>query len=302
MRVSTNSIFDGNASRMSDLQGKLDKVSQQVSSGRRILTPSDDPVGAAQALEVQQSSAINTQYGKNRVYVQNTLGVVDGTLSNISDTLQNIHEQVIGAGSGVLSDTERSFYASALKGQFDQLIGLANTHDGNGHYLFAGTQNSVPPFAQNVDGSVSYKGNTEDQLVQVDTSRNMSMTVNGQSLFPGNSSGETIFATLKQAIDALQTPGSDVTQALTKLGQSFEGTLKNVGISQAAVGIRQQEIDSLNNLGSDKDLQYSQTLSNLQDLDYNKSLSDLSRQQLILQATQKTFAQTSQLSLFNYIS
>jgi len=62
------------------------------------------------------------------------------------------------------------------------------------------------------------------------------------------------------------------------------------------------EIDKINTLGQDKQLQYAQTLKDLQDLDYNKALSDLSRQQTVLTAAQKSFQQISQLSLFNYIN
>jgi flagellar hook-associated protein 3 FlgL len=78
--------------------------------------------------------------------------------------------------------------------------------------------------------------------------------------------------------------------------------LKNVSNASGSVGIRLKELDSLNTLGGGRDLQYAQTLSNLQDLDYNKALSDLTRQQMALQAAQKTFTQTSSLSLFNYIN
>jgi len=67
------------------------------------------------------------------------------------------------------------------------------------------------------------------------------------------------------------------------------------------VGTRLQELDALDSYGSDKSLQYSQTLSTLQDLDYTQTLTDLTRQQTILEAAQKSFAQTSSLSLFKFL-
>ena len=303
MRISTNSIFDGSSARLVDLQSKMNKISEQVASGRKMQTPSDDPVAAAQALEVQQSLAINSQFAKNRLHMQNTLGIVDGTLSSISETLRAIHENVVGAGSGVLSDSERSYYATALQGQYDQLMSLANSTDGAGHYLFAGNKTDTLPFTdKDADGNpvaVKYNGDDSQSVIQVDTSRAMKISVTGSELFGDGD----IFAKLKTAISALNTPsGATVNQALTDLGNSFDTTLNNVSNSQASVGIRAQEIDTLNSLGSDRELQFSQTLSSLQDLDYNKALSDLARQQLALQAAQKTFTQTSNLSLFNYIN
>ena len=148
MRISTNSFFDLNSKRLSDVQSQMDKIAQQVSSGRKILTPADDPVGAGQALEVQQSQSINAQYAKNRSALQNTLAIVDGTLSSITDTLQSIHEQVISAGNGSYSATELAGIATALQGQRDQLLLLANTSDGAGHYLFAGNQTNTRPFVK----------------------------------------------------------------------------------------------------------------------------------------------------------
>ena len=67
------------------------------------------------------------------------------------------------------------------------------------------------------------------------------------------------------------------------------------------MGTRLQELDALDSYGSDKSLQYSQTLSTLQDLDYTQALTDLTRQQTILEAAQKSFAQTSSLSLFKFL-
>ena len=302
MRISTNSLFEGAAARLTDLQSKVDQIAQQVSSGRKLFTPSDDPIASAQALLLEQSSAVNSQYAKNRSSLENTLGIVDGTLSSVSETLQSINEQVVSAGNGSYSDTELSAIATALMGQRDQLISLANATDGAGHYLFSGNQTLTLPFTKNPDGSVTYHGDSSQSKVQVDTSRQMDTGVSGSTLFPG---GGDIFNKLQNAITKLQTPNlsmADRNAALTDLGNSFSTTLKNVSNASGSVGIRLKELDSLNTLGGGRDLQYAQTLSNLQDLDYNKALSDLTRQQMALQAAQKTFTQTSSLSLFNYMN
>lgn len=308
MRISTNTVFDGGSARLSDLQSKLDRTSQQISSGRRLLTPSDDPVAAAQALEVLQSAALNSQFSANRLHVKNSLGVVEGTLSGMIETLQSIHEQVVGAGNGVLSDTERGFIATDLQGQFDQLLALANGTDGAGHYLFAGNQGDQPPFEKQSDGSVLYKGDAGQRLVQVDTSRKMAMSETGAVLFPssaGSVGSANIFTRLQIAITLLRTPNADSTARLTTLndlGLSFEATLTQLANAQASVGIRLKELDNLDSVGGQRQLQFTQTLSELQDLDYNQALSDLTRQQMALQAAQKTYIQTSRLTLFDFIT
>jgi flagellar hook-associated protein 3 FlgL len=303
MRISTSSLFDNGGSRLSDLQARAEQTIAQISAGTKMMSPADDPVAAARALAVQQSSSTNDQYTKNRLNLSNVQGVTDGTLSSMVDALQSIQSQVVGAGNGVLSDSDRTSIASALQGQYDQLLALANTTDGAGHYLFSGLQTSTPPYAANASGVMTYNGDANTQMVQVDTSRTMAITTPGSSLFPGGNAAN-VFANLQAAIADLKISGSTQTHtaALNLVGQSLSDTLTSIYTVQSRVGTNMAEIDKINTLGQDKQLQYAQTLKDLQDLDYNKALSDLSRQQTVLTAAQKSFQQISQLSLFNYIN
>ena len=303
MRISTSTIFDGGSARLTDLQSQLDRTAQQVACCRKVLTPSDDPVAAARALEVQQSSSINDQYAKNRLNLKNSLGVMDGSLSSMVDTLQGMHEQLVAAGNGTYSDTDRAAIANVLQGQLDQLLSLANSTDGAGHYLFAGVQSGTPAFAADpTSGVIGYVGDTSSQQsVQVDSSRSMASNVCGSTMLTSSD----FFQPISDAIAKLKNPASSATPLgtlLTDAGAGFAKTLTRVSTVQSMVGTQLAQLDALDNLGSDRKLQYEQTLSGLQALDYNKALSDLSRQQLALQAAQKTFAQISHLSLFDYIN
>ncbi len=306
MRISTSSIFDRAGARLSDLQAQLNRTGQQIAAGTRVLTPADDPVAAARALEVQQSSSINDQLSKNRLSVKNFLGAMDGSLSSTVDTLQSMKEQVIAAGNGTYSDSDRTAIANVLQGQLEQLVSLANSSDGAGHYLFSGLQTGTAPYAlAPTTGSITYQGDALQQSVQVDNSRSMSITQAGQSLFPADQNGKTLFDHMRAAITDLQTPQlTSVTHAaqLALTGGSLDQALTSVSTMQSTVGTQLQQIDSLDSVAGDRKVQYAQTLSDLQALDYNKALSDLSLQQMALQAAQKSFQQISQLSLFNYLS
>ena len=91
--------------------------------------------------------------------------------------------------------------------------------------------------------------------------------------------------------------GNDLGTQLSNLDQGFN----NVSRVHAAVGTRLRELDSLGNASSDLDIQYQGSLSELQDLDYAKAISEFTLQQTYLEAAQKSFAQISGLSLFNYL-
>ena len=301
MRISTQHLFDSGAARIGEIQSSLAKTQQQVATGRRMLAPSDDPVAAARALEVSQSQSINTQYGVNRGYAKDSLVTVDSTLSSVTELLQNVKTTAISAGNGNLGDSERASIATALQSSLDQLMGLANTRDGLGNYLFSGYQTDVPAFSKDpVTNVVQYDGDQGQRLIQVDSSRQMAVSAPGQGVFQGG--GQDMFQTLNNLITQLNTPGTaGLSAALSTANSNLELALKNVSTVRASVGTRLQELDALKSAGDDRNLQYSQNLSELQDLDYTKALTQLSQQQTTLEAAQKSFAKIADLSLFNYL-
>ena len=299
MRISTQTLFDSGAARIGDLQSSLYKTQQQLATGRRILTPSDDPIAAARALEVTQSQSLNTQYGTNRGYAKDSLAMVDSTLSSVTELLQNVKTTAISAGNGTLGDGERASIATALQSSLGQLVGLANTRDAQGNYLFSGFQTTTPAFAQTATGA-QYQGDQGQRLIQVDSSRQMAVSSQGQAVFQGG--GQDMFKTLNDLITQLNTPGTTgLSTALATADNNLVLALNNVSSVRASVGSRLQELDALDSAGSDKNLQYSQNLSNLQDLDYTQALTELSKQQMTLEAAQKSFVQTSGLSLFKLL-
>lgn len=299
MRISTQMLFESGAARLGELQSGLVKTQQQIATGRRILSPSDDPVAAARALEVTQSQSLNTRYGANRQQATSALGAVEGTLSSVTSLLQDVKTTIIAAGNGVLSDTERGFQATELRGRFDELLGLANSRDALGNYIFSGFQTNTPAFVQSATGA-SYQGDLGQQAIQVEATRQMAVGTSGQAVFQGG--GQDIFQTLNDLVVLLETPGTaGLSAGLATANGNIDLALDNVLTIRASVGSRLQELDSLNNAGEDRNLQYSQILSDLQDLDYTQALTKLSQQQVTLEAAQRSFVKVSGLSLFNFL-
>lgn len=304
MRISTQLLYESGAARIGDLQSSLLRTQQQIASGRRILTPSDDPVGSARALEVTQSQSINTQFGVNRQNAKSTLSEAEGVLSSVTELLQDVRTTTIAAGNGILSDTERGFMATELNARLDQLLGLANSRDAMGNYLFSGFQTDAPAFVKSATGA-TYQGDAGQRMAQVDATRQMAVTTPGSTVFQGG--GQDMFQTLNDLISLLQTPvvtpadKTNLAAGLATAKSDIDLALDNVLTVRAAGGSRLQELDSLDYAGEDRNLQYSQVLSELQDLDYTKAVTQLSQQQITLEAAQQSFVKTSSLSLFNFI-
>lgn len=304
MRISTLQIFDTGAARMGELQTTLAKTQQQIATGRKLLTPSDDPVAAARALSITQSLSINSQYAANRVQARNALVQAESTLGGVTDVLQSVRDALVGAGNPVFGDPQRGFVATELGSRFEAILGLANTRDAQGNYVFSGFQTSTVPFVETATGA-SYQGDAGQQLVQVDANRRIAQGNPGVSIFQGG--GQDVFQTIKDAIALLQTPvatPADRAALDAGLASALDGidrALNSVLTVRASQGTRLQEIDALDNAGNARNVQLSGALSEIQDIDFAQALTLLSRQQFTLEAAQQSFSRTASLSLFNFL-
>ncbi len=305
MRISTMQIYNGGTAGIQKLQSDLYSAQNQVSTGRRIVTPKDDPIGAAQALMVTQAGAVNELYLKNQGTADSKLSALDSTLQGINDELVGIYEKSIAAGNGAYSDSDRKAIAAELTERLDSLISLANTQDGNGRYVFAGFQSTTKPFS---GSPVVYAGDDGQQKLQVTASQYVTTNLSGNDVFMnvvdanGVSTGQSMFQSVHDMITFLNTPGGSAgspayTTALSNISASIDNVLRN----QATVGARQSSLESMTNTAEDRVVQYAQQLSDIEDLDYAKAITEISQKKLQLDATQATFAKTAQLSLFDYI-
>jgi flagellar hook-associated protein 3 FlgL len=317
MRVSTSQIYRTGTNGIQDLQSSLYTLQNQVSTGRKMVTPADDPVGAAQALVVTQSKSVNELYLKNQASADTKLSALDTTLKGVNDELANIYEKGIAAGNGSYGDAQRAAIASELQSRLANLVTLANSQDGTGRYIFSGVQSTTTPFSPSGNTSpysmanpyMSYNGDDGAQVVQVSASQYLATNEPGSNVFytrvtdsSGVESKRGVFDSIQNLINFLKTPGVSASNPTYSQSLSeIQSAMDNVSSVQASVGARQSSLDGLKNMSEDRKLQYKEQLSNLQDLDYAKALSDVTQQKVQLEAAQSTFSATAKLTLFNYI-
>ena len=95
MRISTSLLFQQNGSQISNQQSELYKIQQQISAQSRLLTPADDPIAAANSLQIQQGQSISKQFDVNIRNAKTDLGQGESTLGSIGDSLQSIRELIV---------------------------------------------------------------------------------------------------------------------------------------------------------------------------------------------------------------
>jgi flagellar hook-associated protein 3 FlgL len=304
MRISTNTMFQSGITKLTSLQADQSRLQGQISTGKKFTTPAEDPVGAARALEVSHHKDVNNTYATVRKTAKTNLETIESSLSSGTNLLVSAQSTLVAAGNGAYSNQERASLAADLQNSLDALIGMANTKDAYGNYLYAGFKSDSPAFAATATGA-TYSGDSNVQLLQVDAQRQMEVSVSGDSIFQAG--GNDVFATLSNMITLLNTPIVDATtQATFTAGvataiTNMKGSVDSVLNVRASIGSRLNEIDSLDIAGQDRDLQYASALSDIQDLDYASAISDFTKNQTVLEAAQKTFSATTQLSLFKYI-
>ena len=129
MRVSTNLLFQAGTDAMGRTEADLLRTQQQIATGKRMLTPADDPVASAQALTSRAARAETERFQDNVAHAKDALGFDDSVLGQIGDLLQNVRTTAINANNASLSDADRRSLANDIASQLDQLVGLANTRD-----------------------------------------------------------------------------------------------------------------------------------------------------------------------------
>src|SRR5690606_7254355 len=114
MRVSTLMTHQVAVRTMTSQEGKMLHTMQQISTGRRVLTPADDPLSAALAVNVAQTQSMNSRYAENRDIARQNLSAEENTLSAVSNMLQDVLTRIVEAGNEAFSDADRRILADVL--------------------------------------------------------------------------------------------------------------------------------------------------------------------------------------------
>jgi flagellar hook-associated protein 3 FlgL len=194
MRISTSTIYNANVSLLNQQQAQLVHTQQQISTQRRILTPADDPIASARALDVSQADASNSQYATNRNTAQNFTSMSEGVLQSVTSLLQDVRTVAVNAGSGALNNSDKQTLATDLSGRLEDLMALANSTDGEGNYLFSGFQGKTQPFA-NTNTGVQYQTDDGQRMIQVSSSRQLAASDSGADIFMRIKNGNGTFTT-----------------------------------------------------------------------------------------------------------
>ncbi|MCK2148963.1 MULTISPECIES: flagellar hook-associated protein FlgL [Marinobacter] len=405
IRISSQQVFSGGINRLQELNSNLNNTQQQISSGKRVNTPSDDPVAAARILKLDQELSRVETYQRNVNLADNRLSQEESALENSIDILQRVRELTVQAGNGALSANDRRSISSELTERLGQLADVANTRDASGEYIFSGFQGSRQAFVQDAAGSWQYQGDEGQRVLEIDDGVTVPISDHGKGIFVSipkaitgveavtNSAGsyisgveltdtdalqsafggavpndirltvngagevvaenpnttpatalatnpspalvgeefevagiratvsdaaagdeftlaindrQSVFNTIENLIAGLDSLGKDSAKSSAQFDTLIADSLSNLDNAQDSLlgkqtelGGRMNSVESTKKFLEDSSVYTNEIRSELQDLDYAEAISNLSFQSFVLQAAQQSFAQVSQLSLFD---
>jgi flagellar hook-associated protein 3 FlgL len=185
-------------------QTQLDLALQQIASGRRVNSLSDDPAASAAVMFNHADSANADQYLSNINTMQGLFQVSDSTLSSAVNLLASAVQLGVEGANGTLNDSNRQAIATEVSGLQQQMLSLANLSY-QGSYVFAGTNVHTQPFTldPNSASGVTYNGNTGVNSVDLVNGQQITTNVPGSQIFL--SPAGSIFGALQGLLTALQT-------------------------------------------------------------------------------------------------
>jgi len=182
-------------------QSLIARTQEQVATGLKFSRAGQDPVGATRALSLKDLIATNERYATNGTLATNRLGLEESALTGAGDVLQRVRELVLQAANGPQSAEARLLIAAEVRQRLDELVSTANTRDGNGEYLFAGTATGTQPFVR-AGGSVAYQGDPLQRFIQIAADQYVADSDSGAAVFELIRNGNGSFSIDQAATNA----------------------------------------------------------------------------------------------------
>ncbi len=301
LRISTRTLHDSIAATIGQRNARLLQLQQGLSDGRAVRTPSDDPVRAHQSMWYREQLRALEQYEKNLQNVRTVLQGTEGTLSSITDAINEVRElQVAGASDSIGADGRVSL-ADSLNQIIELLVSLGNDRFA-GAYTFSGRGSLQPPYAAERDGAGRVTAVRMNPLIGGDVIRrvasDVSLTINvdAADLFGEDAK---LFGQLIELRNALE---ADDGEAVRRQEAVLDQALERVMRATSFVGALEGRVEALlHRAGTDR-VNYEGGRSKAEDLDVGQAVVEFQQEQVALQAALQSGARVLNLNLLDYLS
>lgn len=303
MRIASTQYHSTMNQALQNVSGETSALMQKMSSGLRLLHPSDDPITSVRLLRLTREEAALNQYRDNIGALKSRLQNNEAYLDGMQADLLQVRDHLVWAADGANSPADLQAMASPLKALRDSLFYTANTRDQEGRYLFSGTATATAAISYDPDAEAGqryrYDGDTEQQLVVVGNDITESANVSLPEL-------ARMLNQLDGTIAKLDAPDLSVADPTVRRNVAdsldcLDLTVAAISSKIAGLGGANNTLDTMDANHGNVSLSNQQAMLTLGELDYAEASVNLNSYMIALQATQKTYGKVSNLSLFDVI-
>lgn len=337
MRVTNSMLVSNFLSDMNNNMENMKTIQQQMTSGKEVQKPSDDPFKAARVMQLNTDINSNTQYNNNIKDTSNWLSTSDTALGQINSVLQRVNELIVSSGNASYGPDEKKSIKDEINQNIGQLSQILNTNF-DGKYIFGGTRGTTKPVDSQKDpatgnsiisyynkngGLIDPKSTDTNDINQmnmikgslsVEISQGVTMDYNvsaGDVLQFTNENGQAsnLMDALKKITNHLDGNNDDGTasdpNAYSKLTgsdmQNMKDAMTNLLKIRSEVGAKQNRMDSAQTKNESENTNLTQILSQTEDIDIAQKTMDYATMQNVYMASLQTSAKIIQPSLMDYL-
>jgi flagellar hook-associated protein 3 FlgL len=294
----TQTMLNSNMLRnLNNSMYNMDKLQHQLSSGRKVEKPSDDPVIAARGMFYRSSLMENDQYKRNVDEAQSWMDMTDATMDEMGNIMKRVKELLVYSGNGAVSPDDLKTMGSEIEELKNHMGTLANQQI-NGKYIFAGTDTNKAPFDPTVNGGEGAFVSTNDSPINLEVSQNVFVTsnVNAQNIFNYPNNGDNIFEVLNKVIGEMSA-GRPATQFQTSMDEQYDNLLAE----RATLGASVNRVELIAERLNTQEVSITGLMSKNEDADMAKVMTDLKTQESVHSAALGAGARIIQPSLLDFL-
>ena len=301
MRITNNTVTRNFINNMSKDLSQVTKAQEQLSSGKVISKPSDNPTLASKIMNLDNSIKENEQYSKTIDSSMNWINTADGSLSNAADTLQRVRELVVSGANGTLTDSDRAASAEEVSTLSQQLADELNTKF-DGRYIFGGQKTTEAPFAVN-NGVLEYKGDSNNISREIAANVTVAIPSDGGQLTNTTGTSSTDNGNLGKLLSSIVTAlkNGDTGALSGSILGDLDIHIGNVVNFRSKMGAVYNRLDAAGQRNATENTSMTELLSNSEDIDVAAKTVEYNSMSTVYQSCLSAGAKLLKTSLLDYL-
>lgn len=302
MRVTQSMLSNNMLRNLSNSYSKMGKLQEQISTGKKVNRPSDDPVSVMKGMGYRMQVDKVHQFQRNIGEAHNWLDNTDAALDQVGSALHRANELVVSGASGTMTKDDREKLQGELEQLREQVRDLANTKIGN-KYIFSGTKTSDPLFGDDGNGKIEFKGENDEYIDQTGFGSKIKIEVFDGVSLDVNTAGDffkKIDDMFGEVLGTLNGTAADQESFNTAIS-SVKDQLDAVLTVRADVGARQNRVEMMTERLASLELTSIKQMSDNEDVDFEKAITEMITEESIHRAALSVGARIIQPSLVDFL-